>query len=65
MKTDKLYLRTHVAQIQKILFVMVAAVLALAGCASMAPPYAAPALPVAAHYPSDVNQSGAAAAAMG
>lgn len=65
MKTDKLYLRIHVTQMQKILPVMVAAVLALAGCASMAPPYTAPALPVAAHYPNDVNQDGAAAAAMG
>lgn len=65
MKTDQLHLRIHVTQMQKTLPVMVAVVLALASCASMAPPYAAPALLVAAHYPSDVNQDGAAAAAMG
>jgi ABC-type multidrug transport system permease subunit len=33
--------------------VALAAPLLLAGCASMAPPYAAPALPVTAHYPGD------------
>jgi len=41
------------------------AVLALSGCISMAPPYQAPALPVAQHYDADDGRDGLSAAAVG
>ena len=41
------------------------AVLALSGCISMAPPYEAPALPVAQHYDADDGRDGLSAAAVG
>ena len=44
---------------------MLAIALLVAGCASMAPPYAVPALPVAAAYAGDATQKGASAASVG
>ena len=44
---------------------MLVAAWLLAGCASMAPPYEAPTLPVANHYAPETNQDGASAAATG
>ncbi len=41
------------------------AVVALSGCISMAPPYQAPALPVAQHYDADDGRDGLSAAAVG
>jgi len=44
---------------------LTAAVLLLSGCASMAPPYEAPALPVALYYAVDAAKTGSTAAANG
>nr|WP_311529359.1 efflux transporter outer membrane subunit [uncultured Ralstonia sp.] len=44
---------------------MAATVLALSGCISMAPPYEAPALPVAQHYEADDGRDGLSASATG
>ena len=45
--------------------VVTATVLALSGCISMAPPYEAPALPVAQHYDADDGRDGLSASATG
>ncbi|CAJ0818111.1 Outer membrane protein OprM [Ralstonia flaminis] len=57
------YAGTHMAALAAM--ASATAVLALSGCISMAPPYEAPALPVAQHYDANDDRDGLSAAAVG